>query len=222
MKIYNAIEFSDLEAIINNATGIANVHTESNNILFQFKDKDQDIVGALVYEVDRERLIVALPIPIPDEYQIGSLIAANNWNQQKDAHDTFSYLASIDDKPKIMLESHLLLRGGISDKNIEAWINNFIEHINSFEEIVSSTLASVNKDSELLRQNKSFFESIGEFVGSAIRGYQTASQYLNESTGNYQQQSSSYPEHLADFAPSQRQPISQDFQDFLNKTGNGQ
>ena len=151
MKIYNAIEISDLEAIINNATGIANVHTENNNILFQFKDKDQDLVGAVVYEVDQERLIAALPIQISDDYQIASLIAANNWNQQKDAHDTFSYLASIDNQPNIMLESHLLLRGGINDENIEAWVNNFIEHINFFEELVSSTLASVNKDSELLR-----------------------------------------------------------------------
>jgi len=91
-----------------------------------------------------------MPLPLPEGRIIASLIATNNWNQRKDAHGTFAYMTNVNDTAYILIESHLMLHGGVEEENIKSWIGNLVNHINPFEEQIISTIKDVGEDSDLV------------------------------------------------------------------------
>ena len=171
-NLYDEISISELKNIVNNIlnSNISEIHEEDNKIYFKFKDKDQDNVLVFIQELDDERLIGYMFMSTREDLYIASLLSANAWNQRKDAHDTFAYVTLNDNMPYICLESHLLIQGGVSNKNIKYWIRNLINHINLFEEVIMCILTEIPSDNQLLKNN-GFFENLGAFFSGFVEGY---------------------------------------------------
>jgi hypothetical protein len=169
MSMYAEIDLSTLEKIVRKVPNISDITRDRNSITFIFMDKDKDNMTVLVNEIDDERIVSLMGMPIPEGHLIASLIGANNWNQRKDAHGTFAYLSNIDDTTCVFIESHLLLRGGVEEENIKLWLKNLVNHINPFEEQVISTLKETGEDSELLQSNGGgIAKTLGTIVGTAF------------------------------------------------------
>ena len=155
MVTYSEIKISQLEKLFDNIPNIFDIKTEGDTVMFKYKDKDQDTVVVLINEIDDERVIAMMPLKMPDNRLLASMLAVNNWNQRKDSHGTFAYLANIDDEPYAIIESHLMLRGGADEENIRSWAKNLVNHINPFEEQVISALEEIGEDSKLLKTDGS-------------------------------------------------------------------
>ena len=84
-NVYSEIDLSSLEMIVKSISNIFDVEKDEDSVTFKFRDKDKDNMTVIVNEVDEERLVSMLLLPIPDGHFIGSLIGVNNWNQRKDA-----------------------------------------------------------------------------------------------------------------------------------------
>lgn len=180
-NVYSEIDLSSLETIVKSISNIFDVQKDEDSVMFKFRDKDKDNVTVIVNEVDEERLVSMLLLPIPDGRLIGSLIGVNNWNQRKDAHGTFAYMSQANDKTYIIIESHLILRGGVDEENIRSWVKNLVNHINPFEAQVISTISEVGEDSNLLKGNDSgVLSNLGGFVGTVLGT--TIDYFLTDST----------------------------------------
>jgi hypothetical protein len=169
MAVYTEIGFSQLKSIIDNIPNISDIQSDGSSVTFKYKDKDQDLVGVIVNEIDDERIVGMMPMKMPDNRFLASLLAANNWNQRRDAHGTFAYLASNEDSQYIVIESHLILRGGAEEENIKSWVKNLINHINPFEEQVMSTLQQTGEDSKLLKGDNQ--NGLWTAVGGIAEGF---------------------------------------------------
>lgn len=172
MTVYSEITIPQLKEIISKTPNIFDIENDEDSINFKYKDQDQDIVIVIVNEIDDERIVSMMPMNMPDNRLLACLIAANNWNQRKDAHGTFAYIANLNDKYFVIIESHLMLRGGTEEENIRLWIKNLVNHINPFEEQIISILGGIGEDSDLLKGNSGgLWSAIGEVAGGFFSGY---------------------------------------------------
>ncbi|WP_139240490.1 hypothetical protein [Geitlerinema sp. PCC 9228] len=81
-------------------------------------------------------------------------------------------MASSDDKHYFVLESHLMLRGGVEEENIRFWLKNLIKHINPFEEQVIATLKEVGEDNNICQGNgNGIWGSLLDLTASALDTY---------------------------------------------------
>jgi dienelactone hydrolase len=121
----------------------------------------------------------AMAVRIPDGCFIGTLIGVNNWNQSKNSHGTFAYMTQADDKTFIVIESDLMLRGGVEEENLKSWVKNLVNHINPFEELVISTIQEVGEDSELMKgDNGDVWSAFGNLIGGVVGGTMSTIAYL--------------------------------------------
>jgi hypothetical protein len=172
MTIYSEITIPQLKKIISKTSNIFDIEEDTDSVNFKYKDKDQDNVLVIVSEIDDERIVSMMPMNMPDSRLLACLMAANNWNQRQDAHGTFAYIANSNDKYFVIIESHLMLRGGVEEENIRLWIKNLVNHINPFEQQIISTVAEIGEDSDLLKGNGSgLWSAIGEFAGSVFNAF---------------------------------------------------
>jgi hypothetical protein len=172
MAMYSEITMSHLESIANSISNIFEVTRDGDRVTFRFKDKDEDSIKVLVNEIDDEHLVSLMGMSVPNGYTIASLVGVNNWNQRQDAHGTFAYVASSDDKHYFVLESHLMLRGGVEEENIRFWLKNLIKHINPFEEQVIATLKEVGEDNNICQGNgNGIWGSLLDLTASALDTY---------------------------------------------------
>lgn len=103
MAMYSEITMSHLESIANSISNIFEVTRDGDRVTFRFKDKDEDSIKVLVNEIDDEHLVSLMGMSVPNGYTIASLVGVNNWNQRQDAHGTFAYVASSDEKHYFVL-----------------------------------------------------------------------------------------------------------------------
>jgi|LakMenE01Jun11ns_1017448.scaffolds.fasta_scaffold9835090_1 hypothetical protein len=165
-KLYAEIDLSSLEKIVKSISNVFDVQKDEDNVMFKFRDKDKDNVTVVLNEVDEERLVSMMALQVPDGCFIGTLIGVNNWNQSKNSHGTFAYMTQADDKTLIVIESDLILRGGVEEENLKSWVKNLVNHINPFEELVISTIQETGEDSKLLNGDSSNVWSILGDVGN--------------------------------------------------------
>jgi hypothetical protein len=114
---------------------------------------------------------ILLPMRMPADYLLASVIATNSWNQRQESCNAFAYTIQYEDTPLIMLEANLLLQGGIVHENISAWIENFIKNINSFEEVTISAIKELDKDSKILKSGGGFWKAFGEVLSPIVRDF---------------------------------------------------
>ncbi len=169
MEVISEISIAQLELVVKSISNISDVQVEGDSVLFKFKDKDSDLMLVIANEVDDEKLVAMMPLKMSENHVIGCLVSANNWNQRRDSHDTFSYMTSINNDPFIIIESHLLLRGGVTQDNVRAWIKNLINHINPFEEQILSNISEIGEDNDLLKNSSdNIWAAITEITTTVI------------------------------------------------------
>jgi hypothetical protein len=137
---------------------------------FKFMDQDKDLVTVIVSGANSDRLSSMFGVNMPSDYFLASLMAANAWNQRKDAHGTFAYAGKVKDRPILLLESHLQLANGIELQNVKAWLENFIKNVNPFESSIASTVKDLDTDSKLLKGSGGFWRGLGSFFGGVLEG----------------------------------------------------
>ena len=178
-KVYAEIDLSSLEKIVKSISNVFDVQKDEDSVMFKFRDKDKDNVTVVLNEVDEERLVSVMAVRIPDGCFIGTLIGVNNWNQSKNSHGTFAYMTQADDKTFIVIESDLMLRGGVEEENLKTWVKNLVNHINPFEELVISTIQEVGEDSELMKgDNGDVWSAFGNLIGGVVGGTMSTIAYL--------------------------------------------
>jgi hypothetical protein len=168
----NSLSLDDLSGLVAPIAGVSDVEIHDNSVWFSYMDKDNQLVLVAVNELSQERLLAGMPILVPPTKMMGSLLASNSWNERPDAHSTFAYVTLLDEeRPCVMLESHLIITGGVEEKNISAWLNNFIHHINLFESCVIPAVDSTIDDEYILRQEAGgLWFKLGQFGGSFLKG----------------------------------------------------
>jgi hypothetical protein len=149
--LYTEISLRDLEAVVKTVISTSQAHIEGDSILFEYRDREQKLIVGRVSEIDSQRLRAAVVFPAPDDYALISMVVANSWNQGEATHGTFAYVAVIEEKTFLVLESHLMLRGGVRGENIRSWIANLNDHIDSFEDHVTATVQQTGNDSALIK-----------------------------------------------------------------------
>jgi Putative bacterial sensory transduction regulator len=140
-------------------------------IVFKFRDKDGDLLIVGLSELDKQRLVVRVAWKVPDNHIIAALVTVNQWNGGESfSHGTFSYWARTPDfKQGIWLESHLLLTGGVTEANIRDWLENFVGHINRWEEVVIAKWKETPADTQIIKNAANpFTEGVMRGAGSAI------------------------------------------------------
>lgn len=178
-KLYAEIDLSSLEKIVKSISNVFDVQKDEDNVMFKFRDKDKDNVTVVLNEVDEERLVSMMAIHVSDGCFIGTLIGVNNWNQSKNSHGTFAYMTQADDKTFVIIESDLMLRGGVEEENLKSWVKNLVNHINPFEELVISTIQEVGEDSELMKGgNGDVWSAVGNLIGGVFGGTMSTIAYL--------------------------------------------
>ncbi|MBI3173123.1 MAG: hypothetical protein HYZ25_05350 [Chloroflexi bacterium] len=169
-KTYSSITSIEIEKILKSITNpnISDISIDSDgDINFKFKDKDRDLMPILVKGAGSEQLIAIMFLPVPDDYLFSSIIATNSWNQRTETQSVFAYTINYNDKNIVILESDLVLRGGVGRENIKSWLETYISKINSFETNIISDMQSLDlKDSQL--KKNSFWGNLGEFVGVVL------------------------------------------------------
>ncbi len=170
-KTYSSVTSVEIEQIIKSIanSNISDVSIDSDgDINFMFRDKDRDLMPILVKGGSSEQLIAIMFFPVPDDYLLSSIIATNGWNQQTETRSVFAYTIKYNEKNIVILESDLILQGGVGRENIKSWLETFISKINTFETSIISDLQSLGlKDSQL--KKSSFWGNVGEFVGSVVK-----------------------------------------------------
>jgi hypothetical protein len=127
-------------------------------IVFEFLDQDNDLMKPYIGCSEDGLIIAALGIQMPGDKSIAATIAANEWNGEKFSRGTFSYVLGVDDEKSILaLESHLLTRGGVTEESIRAWLSNFVDHINKWEEVVIGAWREIPADAKITRNRKGPF-----------------------------------------------------------------
>jgi len=132
--------------------GVSDVSRDTDSIRFKYRDKDGDLLTVAVMEVDKQRIVALLILQVPGNNMIANLASANEWNGESFSHGTFSYCGTgSDDKQALVLESHLLLTGGVTEENIRDWLENFTTRINRWEEVVTAKWRQIPTDTDLLK-----------------------------------------------------------------------
>jgi hypothetical protein len=161
-----------IKQIVGSMNILYDIQSSGNDLTARFKDKDGDAVHVFLNFIDDERLVMGMPLRVPPDRMLASLVATSAWNLRTDAHGTIASVAGHDDVLFVMLGSHLSLKSGVSEDNFKAWVNNFVRNINSFEEQIVSTLNEVGEDSAMLRSGggSGFWGTVGEFTGGLLGG----------------------------------------------------
>jgi Putative bacterial sensory transduction regulator len=170
MAMYREVTIPQLRQITSSVSAVFDVQDSGDAVICKYKDKDQDAVLVIVDELDDERVVAMMPLRVPQDRTLATLVAVNNWNQRKDAHGTFAYMANIGDDPYAIIEANLLLKGGADEDNIRSWVKNLVNHINPFEEQIISTLQEIGEDSDLLKSGEQgdWWNVIGQVAGTAF------------------------------------------------------
>lgn len=151
-KVWESRTLTQLLPSVRAVPGVSDVSHDSGAISFKYRDKDSDLLTVAIIEVDKQRIEVLLILPVPGNNVIASLASVNEWNGESFSHGTFSYYGkSSGNKDAVVLESHLLLTGGVTEKNIRYWLENFIGQINHWEEIVLGKWRQIPTDTDLLK-----------------------------------------------------------------------
>jgi hypothetical protein len=168
----NSISLDELSGLVAPLAGVSDVEIREDSVWFSYMDKDNRLVLVAINELSQERLLAGMPIFVPTTKIMGSLFASNSWNERPDAHSTFAYVTFIDEQtPCVMLESHLMITGGIDDENISAWLKNFIYHINLFESCIIPAVDATSDDEYIIRQEAGgLWFKLGQFGGSFLKG----------------------------------------------------
>lgn len=141
-------------------------------VTFQYKDKDGDNVTAVVTIEADERVTCMLPLAVPKEYFVTAMMCANVYNNQKEAHGTFAYAtADKDDDHFIVIEAHLLSRGGISEQALKHFFRNFIVHVDSYEKTVIPAISELGPDSSFIKSGawEAFWSAVGNVLVAASK-----------------------------------------------------
>jgi hypothetical protein len=169
VKVFASVNTPELEPIFKSAYNISDLRIDDDrDLVLRYRDKDKDLVTAFVTQFDSDRLRVMMAMNLPEDHYIAGLVAATAWNGEKFSHNTFAYVSKAGDKLVILLESHLLLRGGVTEENLRAWIENFIRSINPFETKVQEVLPSVGDDSKFSKSG--FWGAIGQMGAGFLEG----------------------------------------------------
>lgn len=140
MKVLREIGITEIEEIVKKISEISAVQVEPNRLVAKLKDSDRDLVLTIVNEADKKRLICNIPLQVPADKYVDSLLVTNTWNRIADSHDTYAYVTEVAERLFIRLESYCVLAGSIDGKGLVAWILNLIDHIYSFERLTISRL----------------------------------------------------------------------------------
>jgi hypothetical protein len=165
------IRLPDLVPIVEDLPTAFDVDAGDDGIWFSFIDKDRDTLKVYVSQVDRERLMAIMLVIIPKTHLIAGLLAANAWNGRPDSHGTLSYMMDGEDHAFVVLESHLLLRGGVRQDNIKEWLRNFTDHINPFEEVALPIIRSTEEDNQLMKGSNDGWSALGQLAGSFVSAW---------------------------------------------------
>jgi len=151
-KVWESRTLDQLLPSVRAVPGVSGVAYDTDVISFKYRDKDGDLLTAGITEVDEQRIEVLLVLPVPEDNVIASLVSVNEWNGAPFAHGTFSYHGTgSGGKDAVVLESHLLLIGGVTEENIRDWLANFIGQINHWEEVVLGKWRQIPNDTNLLK-----------------------------------------------------------------------
>ncbi len=161
------ISLTVIQNALKTISAAKNVSIDDDTLSFGYKDKDGDDTVILVTIDSDEKVTCILPLKIPEDYLVTGMICANQYNNRKDAHGTFAYAMVVNENNYIVIETNILTRGGISEDTIKYNLRNFIEHINSFEEIVFPAIEELGPDSSFLQSSgwDNFWQAAGSFFG---------------------------------------------------------
>lgn len=109
-----------------------------------------------------------LSMQIPTEYFVTAMICANEYNSRRDTHGTFAYASKSKDICRIVLESHIFSRGGVTEDSLKFNLKNFISHIDPFENIILSGIKELGPDSNFLKSGG--WDVLWEAAGAFFRG----------------------------------------------------
>lgn len=166
------ITLEQLEAIVRQLQSVKNIERGEDSVTFKYRDKDGDEVTILITLINEERASAMLLLSIPESHIVSAMIISNLYNTRKDVHGTFAYATNAGENGcYIILESHINMRGGVSDTNIRQQLRTFLDQINSFESVIIDGIGELGPDSEFLKGSGAsrFWEAVGIFAGGFLR-----------------------------------------------------
>lgn len=167
-KIYTNINAPALELILKGTCNITDLYVDDDgDLVLKYRDKDKDLLSILITQFDSDRIRAFMIMKLPESYYIAGMVAATAWNGEQLSHNTFAYVSKVGEDPVIILESHMLLRGGVTEENLKAWIDNFIRCINPFESKVLEVLPSVGDDGKYSKSG--FWGAFGKFGAGLLK-----------------------------------------------------
>ena len=164
-KTISTISPRDLKKLLQSIPAVQEVDIDTDDdLIFTFLDKDNDLMAARVVGVNTNQLTIATPFQMPEDYLFSSALAANTWNQQADIGDTYAFAVGGDEVNFVILESDLLLTGGVSSENIRNWLASFLETLDTFEDFFPAEVKELDfRDSQL--RKRGFWGAVGSFLG---------------------------------------------------------
>ncbi|MFA6835906.1 MAG: hypothetical protein WCR04_05820 [Fibrobacteraceae bacterium] len=168
------IDLETLLAIVKTINLVKDAKHDEDSVSFEFSDKDGDSIPVFVKLIDEEKISVMVPIKIPESHLLSAMFAGNVYNSQPETHGMFAYASKIDeDRCCIVLETDLLIRGGVSETNVRQYLRLFVDGINRFETIMLQGIKELGPDSNFVKDSdgSSVWEAIGAFAGGFLDGY---------------------------------------------------
>ena len=124
---------------------------DAYDVCFYFHDQDGDRLRIVVSIIDDQRVsaLAVMVLPDDDDNLIATLAAVNEWNGTARAHGTFSYALTTSGRTTAILQSDLLLAGGVHEAHVRAWLSNLVEQIDPWETVVLEKWKQVPSDTDL-------------------------------------------------------------------------
>lgn len=176
--IIERLTLDRLLEIVRGTSRTRDVSRDGETITFIYRDRDGDDLPISVFQpLSDQRLSIITGFPINEDRHITSMEASNNWNGDGGRGTTSALIVGDDDEVAICLQSHLTLKGGVTEANVQAWVSNFIGCINDWESALDEAMAETPSDSELMEEGSSAWDSIarglaaiGPTLGTVAQG----------------------------------------------------
>lgn len=160
--------FEQIYGILRQIEEVTDLERGEDRATFKFSDKDDDLITIVVSQLDEKRLVLRTGMIMPEDNTVATLVAVNAWNGEEFSHGTFSYTGGTTDKTFVVLESHLILSGGVTESNVRAWLENLIRHVNKWEKVIMEAWKGVPTDSALLKKRHALTQALGAFAEIAL------------------------------------------------------